>query len=141
MSNLLRPSVFREKIRQLISLQPIHCQTWVLVSGGGFDAPPSYAFSYSYVGAVADAGQLTYRDNRQFESGSVANKTYVVILPYEQGKPVPRKNDMLILYRMDGSIYARAWVVSAQSYDVGTVGVSDSGIYKHEVFVQLVYDQ
>lgn len=140
MRSTLNLASLRRWISWFIHQQPVHLQTWISVSGGGFDSPYSYAFSYSYVGGIADDNQQTFKDTTDFRSGgTVVAKSFVVILPYEEGKPVPKKGQMVILYRLDGTIYARAWVIFSQSYDAGRIGTTTSTIYKHEIHCQLIY--
>lgn len=140
MANLLNVNQLRQWINWFIQKQPVHLQVWIAVNpNSGFDSAYSYAFSYSYLGGIADAPQQVFRDSTDFRSGgTVASKAFVVILPYIAGKPTPRKGDMVILYRLDGTIYARAWTTFVQSYDAGIVGSSVNTIYKTECHLSLI---
>lgn len=136
MKNLIRVDTLIRAFNRLINTQPIHIQTWVQVSGNNFDSAPSYAFSYSYVGAFADTGRETFRDFFARGGGSVAMKNFVVILPYISGKPIPRRGDQMILYTMSGQEYERVWVNFVQPRTVETVGNSANGTYAIECHVE-----
>lgn len=133
MRNLIRADTLIRAFNRLINSQPIHVQTWIQVAGNNFDAAPSYAFSYSYVGAFADTGRETFRDFFARGGGSVAMKNFVVILPYVSTKPIPRRGDQMILYTMTGEQYAKVWVNFVQRRTVDTVGNSTNGTYAVEV--------
>lgn len=137
MKNPTRIDVLRRAIKDLIHRQPIHVHIWVLVSGNGFDAPFSYAFSYSYVGAFADTGRETFRDFFARDGGSVAMKNFVVILPYVSiTYPIPKRGDRMILYTLSGTEYARVWVNFVQPRAVETVGKTNNRIYAVECHVE-----
>ncbi len=137
--NILNVNFLRRVHRWFASIQPVHVQFWIALTPNSFEDTTNYAFSYSYVGGIADSTQQIFRDQTDFRSGgTVAAKSFVVILPYVAGQPIPKKGQMVILYRMDGTIYARAWTVFCQSYDAGSVGSNVSTIYKHEVHLTLI---
>ncbi len=136
--NILNVTRLRRAIHTMIGLQPVHVQTWVVVAGDGLVSPQSYAYSYSYVGMIADLGRQVLRDFAERGAADVGPKPIVVILPYIAGKPVPRKNDKVILFRMDGSEYARFWVNHVAQYDVETPGSTENAIYKTELLGELI---
>ena len=124
MANILRPEFFRRAINRFIQQQPIHVQAWIMVSGDGLLTAPSYAFSYSYLGAIADTGRETYRDFQARGGGSVAMKNIVVTLPHHADKPVPRRGDELKLYWQDGTLYGRVKTNFVVQRRNDTAGVS-----------------
>jgi hypothetical protein len=137
--NILNPNFLRRAHQWFIGLQPVHVQFWIAVTQNAFEEAPHYEFSNSYVGGIADSTQQVFRDQTDFRSGgTVATKTFVVILPYIAGHPVPRKGQMVILYRLDGTVYARAWTTFVQSYDAGVIGSNSNTIYKHECHMTLI---
>ena len=124
MPNILRPEFFRRAIQRLIDQQPIHVQAWVMVSGDGILTAPSYAFSYSYLGAIADTGKEIFRDFQARGGGSLSMKNIVVTLPYTANKPVPRRGDELKLYWQDGTLYGRVRTNSVIERRNDTPGVN-----------------
>lgn len=141
MPNSLNLAYLRNVHRWFAQQQPVHLQRWIAVPNtGGFDSPVSYRFDTSYVAGIADDNQQTFRDSTDFRSaGTVASKAFVVIIPYEAGKQVPEKDDLCILYRLDGTIYARGMTTFVHQYDAGVVGSNASTVYKTEVHISLLF--
>ena len=135
MKNLLRTDVLQRAIDRAIHLQPIHVQVWSVVSGDGIMSPQSYGMTASYVGAIADTGKQVYKDF--FDKGSVSGKNFVVILPYDGTKPIPQKNQSMILYDTNGNEMSRVWVIFVTTYSSGTLNNSQNGIYKIECIVEV----
>lgn len=137
MKNLARVDVFNRAIRRMINLQPIHVQVWSVVGGDGLVTPQSYGLLASYIGAIADTGKQVYKDFFDRGGGSVAGKNFVIVLPYDQSKPIPKRNQEMVLYDINGNEYARVWVIFVTTYSAATIGSSQNGIYKIECVVEV----
>ncbi len=136
--NLLNLGVLRKAVSRLVNTQPIHVQTWIAVSGDGLTGVQSYAFSYSYVGAISDVGREVFRDLEGKGSGSISVKNMVITIPYISGMPMPQRYNQLILYRMDGTQFNRVRVLSIVPREAGTSGKSNNSIYAIECHVEVL---
>lgn len=137
-SNLIRTDVLRKAVDRLIQTQPIQLQVWSLVAGDGLVTARSYGFSTSYVGAFADTGREVFRDAQGRGSGSAAVKNFVVTIPYIAGRPVPQRNDHIVLYRMDGTQLPRMRVLFIVSRDAGYTNSTTNTVYAHEIHAEII---
>lgn len=138
MANILRPEFFRRAINRFIEQQPIHVQAWIMVSGDGLLTAPSYAFSYSYLGALADTGKEVFRDFQSRGAGSVSMKNVVVTLPYQAGKPIPRRGDELRLYWQNGTLFGRVRTNGVYERRNDSVGVSSNTTWAIECHCEIL---
>lgn len=134
--NPIRFDLLRRAFNRLAQMSPIHAQVWVVVDGDGYSNPYSYAFSYSWIGALADTGRETFRDFQSRNSGNIAMKNMVILLPYIAGKPTPTRGQQLILYTPSGALYARMWVNFVQPRAAETPGSSTNGVYAYEIHAE-----
>lgn len=138
MANILRPEFFRRAINRFIQQQPIHVQAWILVSGDGLLTAPSYAFSYSYLGALADTGRENFRSFQSRGAGDVTMKNVVITLPYVSGKPTPRRGDELRLYWQDGTLFGRVRTNSIIERRNDTAGVNRNTTWAIECHCEIL---